>query len=356
MHDLSGSRGQPADWVTLQVANFNTLNFAAPGHVFYPNDDAYDEHEYARKVAWLGEQIRRLGADVACFEEVWDESALRDAVAASGLHYAHVLAPGAESGAVGTPCVGLATRLELSSHRSLLDFPPGMALQVPEIGEYARFERPVLQATLRTRQGQALVLLIVHLKSKRPKFLIDASGNALEDRNDPAIVARATLRSLIMRGAEAAALRATVSSILAGTHTPLVLAGDLNDQPDSVTSQIIAATSEVAFDRSARDTALWHAYDVQSGSSLRRDVAYSHVHQGAPEILDQIWVSEEFVAGSRFAVGDVRRVDYFNDHLNEGRDRTRSDHGFVRAVLRLRADIPRSPAVQTQAGGPAIVA
>lgn len=339
MHDTSGSRGQPADWAVLQIANFNTLNFAAPGRVFYPNEDSYDEHEYARKLAWLGEQIRRLNADVACFEEVWDESALRDAVAASGLHYAHVLVPGAEAGAVGTPRVGMATRLDLVEHRSLSEFPPGMALQVPELGEYARFERPVLQARLRTRQGQEVVLLVVHLKSKRPKFLIDTAGHPLEDRDDPAIVARATLRALIMRGAEAAALRATVSAILAGTHTPLVLAGDLNDQPDSVTSQIIAATSEVAFDRSARDTALWHAYDVQSGNSLRRDVAYSHVHQGTPEILDQIWVSEEFVAGSRFAVGDVRRVDYFNDHLNEGRDRTRSDHGFVRAVLRLRSDV-----------------
>jgi hypothetical protein len=28
-------------------------------------------------------------------------------------------------------------------------------------------------------------------------------------------------------------------------------------------------------------------------------------------------------------------VDYFNDHLQEGRDRSRSDHGFVRAVMRV---------------------
>lgn len=345
MLENPGSKTGRSDWQTLQIANFNTLNFARPGHVFYPNDEGYDEHEYARKVAWLGEQIRRLNADVACFEEVWDESALRDAVQASGLHYPVVTVPGAEQGAEGTPRVGLATRLDLLEIRSLVEFPPGMSLQVPELGEYGRFERPVLHARLRLHNGIVFELLAVHLKSKRPKFLIDAAGNALEDRHDPAVVARATLRSLIMRGAEAAALRASVSHILAGTHMPLVLVGDLNDQPQSVTSQIIAATSEVAFDRGARDTALWHAYDVQTGSSLRRDVAYSHVHQGSPEILDQIWVSEEFVAGSRFAMGDVRRVDYFNDHLNEGRDRTRSDHGFVRALLRLR--VPENAASRT---------
>lgn len=338
MSDHPDTRGQQANWSTLQVANLNVLNFALPGQVFYPNERPYEEHEYARKCAWLGEQLRRLNADVACFQEIWHETALREALGASGLHYAHVLVPGAEQGASGTPRVGMATRLEVLGHASLIDFPPGMALGVPELGEYSRFERPVLHVRLATRKGTELQLLIAHLKSKRPKFLVDAAGNALEDRDDPRVVARATLRSLIMRGAEAAALRAKVSEILLHTHMPLLLVGDLNDRPESVTSQLIAATSEVAFDRSARDVALWHAPDVQTGLALRRDVGYSHVHQGSPEVLDQIWVSEEFVAGSRFALGDVRRVDYFNDHLNEGRDRVRSDHGFVRALLRLREE------------------
>ena len=76
--------------------------------------------------------------------------------------------------------------------------------------------------------------------------------------------------------------------------------------------------------------------EVWDESALKKDVAYSHIHQGYPEVLDQILVSEEFIAGSRHSLGDVRRVDYFNDHLHEGRDRSRSDHGFVRALLRLR--------------------
>lgn len=35
-------------------------------------------------------------------------------------------------------------------------------------------------------------------------------------------------------------------------------------------------------------------------------------------------------------LAQVRRVEYFNDHLQEGRDRVRSDHGFVRALIKLR--------------------
>ena len=327
---------QPAAPATLMVANCNLLNLALPGRVYYDNQDAFTTDDYIRKVDWLGEQFARLNADVLGFQEVWDEAALKAAVARSGLRYAHVAAPGAEAGAQGTPRVGLATRLALEALESISDFLPHEHVAVPEIGMHTRFERPVLHASLRTRQGQRLHVLVVHLKSKRPKYLQDAAGNPTEDRDDPVVTVRATLRSLVMRGAEAAALRGVVLSLVQRTRDPLVLLGDMNDSPHSVTCQMIAATQAVAYDRQARDTALFHAYDVQTEPGLKRDMAYSHVHQGWPDILDQIWVSEEFVPSSRFALGDVRRVEYFNDHLHEGRDRFRSDHGFVRALLRLR--------------------
>ena len=121
---------------------------------------------------------------------------------------------------------------------------------------------------------------------------------------------------------------------------PLVVMGDFNDTPDSVTTQLIAATSDVAYDQGARDRALFNAYDLLGDAALKKDVAYSHIHQGAPAVLDQVLVSEEFDPHSKHAIGDVRRVDYFNDHLHEGRDRSRSDHGFVRALLRVR--VPQS--------------
>ncbi|HEX5390325.1 MAG TPA: endonuclease/exonuclease/phosphatase family protein, partial [Burkholderiaceae bacterium] len=153
---------------------------------------------------------------------------------------------------------------------------------------------------------------------------------------DPNVAAVASVRSLLMRAAESLALRLKVVELLHRTHTPLILMGDLNDGPHSVTTQLIAGTTSAAYDKGARDTALYNAWDVQVGAALRRDVAYSHIHLGFPEVLDQVLVSEEFVAGQRHSLGDVLRLDVFNDHLHEGRDRSRSDHGFVRAVLRVR--------------------
>lgn len=339
---------QPSDqprYATLLVATCNVLNLAQAGRPFYANQDPYSENEYRRKLDWLSARLRSLNADVLAFQEVWDEVALRGALARSGLQYPQVFVPGAENGpgqhgAQGTPRVGIATRLAVESVESWPEFPPGCAVDVPGLGPHTRFERPPLLATLRLKHGQLIHVVTAHLKSKRPKFIQDAQGHALEDNDDPAVAARATLRSLLMRAAEALALRLKVIELLHRTRTPLVLMGDLNDGPHSATTQLIAATSDVAYDKGALDTALFNAWDVQR-APLRRDVAYSHIHQGFPEVLDQILVSEEFTAVSRRSLGEVLRVDAFNDHLHEGRDRTRSDHGFVRALLRLT--LPSAP-------------
>jgi endonuclease/exonuclease/phosphatase family metal-dependent hydrolase len=330
-------------WATLMVATANVLNLAQPGRAFYDSQEPYSQTEFDRKVNWLGERFKALNADVLAVQEVWDEVALRAAVARSGLQYGFVGVPGAENGpgqhgAQGTPRVGIVTRLKVESVESLPDFPAAAVVQVPGLGAHARFERPPLLATLRMKHGQEVAVITAHLKSKRPKFLQDAQGKALEDSDDPAVQAVASLRSLIMRAGEALALRLKVVELLHRTRLPLIVMGDLNDSPHSVTTQLIAATSQAAYDKGARDHALYSAWDVQGEGALRRDVAFSHIHQGYPEVLDQVLVSEEFVATSRRAIGDVRRVEVFNDHLFEGRDRSRSDHGFVRALLRLRLE------------------
>lgn len=334
-----GNDAASVSYATLTVATCNVLNLALPGRDFYPGQDPYSPSEYERKVDWLGERLRTLNADVVAVQEVWDEAALQEAVKRSGLRYRFVSVPGAENGpgqhgAQGTPRVGLITRLKVEAVDSLVDFPPQAVVDVPGIGPYTRFERPPLHATLRLKNGPALHVITAHFKSKRPKLLSDDQGNTIEDREDPTVQALGSLRSLIMRGAEALAVRLRVVEMLHRTREPLVMMGDLNDSPHSVTTQLVANTSQVAYDRGAYDSALFSAWDVQGDSALRRDVAFSHIHQGYPEVLDQILVSEEFTAKSRRAIGEVKRVEVFNDHLFEGRSRAKSDHGFVRALIR----------------------
>lgn len=333
----------------IVLATCNVLNLANPGRTFYANQDPYTASEFERKISWLGDRFKTLNADVIAVQEVWDEAALKAAVHRSHLQYGAILAPGAENvanpnapaggnaqgGAQGTPRVGFVTRLKVLGQASFSDFPTHAQVDVPEVGPYRKFDRPPLLLRLETRHGRPLNVLTTHLKSKRPKFLQDTAGNYLEDRDDPRVLSRAQLRALVMRGAEAVALRHVVIQLLKDSQQPLVVMGDFNDGPHSVTTQMVAATSEVAYDRASRDFALFNAYELQTEATLKKDLAYSHVFQGYPEVLDQILVSEEFVPGAKFAIGDVRRVDYFNDHLHEGRDRCKSDHGFGKALIRF---------------------
>ena len=72
----------PSRFATLMVATANVLNLAQPGRHFYDGQNPYSQHEFDRKVAWLGERFKALNADVLAVQEVWDELALRAAVAA----------------------------------------------------------------------------------------------------------------------------------------------------------------------------------------------------------------------------------------------------------------------------------
>ncbi len=327
-----------AEQITLLTAN--VLNLALPERVFYQPDQVYSTPMYQQKVTWLAQYFALLRADVIAVQEVWDEQALRDVMAKTGLQHHRVMVPGAENvdgrpGAQGTPCVGFVSRLPLRELRRFEKLPEGCAVELPEIGRHEHFSRAPLLGLFETPRGQPFYVLNAHLKSQRPKFVQDATGKLLEDPHDPKVRTRAKMRSLCLRAAEAAALRSIVIDVLQDTQVPLVLMGDLNDSVHSVTTQIIADTSEVVHDRSARDIVLFNAAEHQQGQALKRDVAYSHVFQGHPEVLDHVLVSEEFLPESKFAVGRVLRVDYFNDHLKLERDRSFSDHGFVRALLQF---------------------
>ena len=95
------------------------------------------------------------------------------------------------------------------------------------------------------------------------------------------------------------------------------------------------AGHELIGDRSGRDTLRFHAKALQGPNALKRDVGYTNIHQGEHDNLNPILLSEEFSRSNRFSIGDVSRVDYFNDHLKH-RNLLTSDHGMIRATIRLR--------------------
>jgi endonuclease/exonuclease/phosphatase family metal-dependent hydrolase len=143
-----------------------------------------------------------------------------------------------------------------------------------------------------------------------------------------------------VRAAESVALRKLVIDATQGTKTPVILFGDLNDDLNAVTTQIIAGEepywkAATAQKRPDWDRLLYSVHDLEMAQSYR-DVSYSHIYNGRYELLDHVFVSEEFYAGNPSGVARVLNTRIFNDHISDERRRAfdagrgaarRSDHG-----------------------------
>ena len=328
------------------IATANLLNFANPNRIYYENAPAYSDNEYQHKLRGITDLLAKAHADIIAVQEVWDSHALEALAVALGFEPEHVVIPLASNdkaspytqgkGAQQTPAVGIITRFEQLESTLLEQVEPKAVIDIPDIGLYQRFNRPPL--VLRVNAfGQPITIVTAHLKSKRAFFLRDENGQLLEDMDDPNIRVRAKLRSLCMRAAEAASIRMSIIERLHHTREPLILLGDMNDVTGSVTTQLMSETGEVNYDKSMRDVALFDAARIQARYDWMKDVAYTHIYQGMPEVIDQLFVSEEFLPDSKFSLGQVERVDYFNDHLKwDYADRV-IDHGIIRAKIKLHS-------------------
>jgi len=326
------------------IATANLLNFANPNRTYYENAPAYNDKTYEHKLRGLTDLLAKAHADIIAVQEVWDSDALEELAVSLGFKPEHAVIPLASNdsasiytkgmGAQNTPAVGIISRFEQLETSLLENIAPKAIIDVPDIGPYQRFNRPPLMLRV-DAYGQPITIITAHLKSKRAFFLRDENGDLLEDMDDPNIRVRAKLRSLCMRAAEAASIRMSIIERLQHTREPLILLGDMNDVTGSVTTQLMTETGEVNYDKSMRDVALFDAARIQARYGWMKDVAYTHIYQGMPEVIDQLFVSEEFLPDSKFSLGYVERVDYFNDHLKwDYADRV-TDHGIIRAKIKL---------------------
>ena len=299
-----------------------------------------------------------MRVDVVGFQEVFRRDALRTALMKSrqlGGVEPIVFATNENQNPASTPAVALATRLDVLQSESIasipetarLGFPRDLAAAPSEADvantvdlAITRFSRPVLKAQLRVTPTFTMTVFVTHLKSKRPTYL------AGESAADPIHRALGAARSLVIRAAESAGLRALVVSEIKGNRKPVIVIGDVNDGALAVTTQMISG--EPPFYRLSTerkrpfwDVQLYTAERLQARSSAR-DAYFTHIFKGKFEALDHIMVSEEFYNRNPNRVGEVDYVRVFNDHLIDETEsfeavpRTRSDHGQVTVKIELK--------------------
>lgn len=321
---------------SLKVASFNLLNLISPDTKFY-GKRSYSQEEYKKKKAWISLQLTKMNADIIGFQELFDEASLKEVIEEHPLYKGAEVVMGAHKG--GSPAVAIVSRYPIASYTVYSDFPEQLEVEGMII-PFTEFSRPVLKAVIALPSGLELTVFVAHLKSKRPLIPDD-----VKDRHDPLEISKGQARSLLLRAAEANALRTILLENLKGRNTPVITLGDLNDTHTSVTTQIISGQAPPRYwpmeqKKKSWDILLYHVKDIQARQSYK-DVYYTHIHNGHYESLDHIMVSQELVKENPNRVGRVVYVKTFNDHIVDqtfaGREINcwESDHAQVVATIEL---------------------
>ncbi|MCH2042507.1 MAG: endonuclease/exonuclease/phosphatase family protein [Saprospiraceae bacterium] len=325
----------------IKVATFNLYNLVLPETRYYGRR-SYTKEAYAYKKGWINHQLKNMDADIVGFQEIFHEEALKDVISANSEYKdAHMVVAGANGNG---PTVGLLSRFPITDWSIISTFPEQLEVKGLKI-PFTNFSRPVLKARVQISKNQHLIVFVAHLKSKRPMLSEGA------DREDPIELAKGKARSLLLRAAEAGALRTILMETLQHRDHPVIAMGDLNDTGTSVTTQIISGDTpwrQMPMDKKLKywDVLLYHAKDIQARQSFK-DVYYTHIHNGHYESLDHIMVSQELVRENPNRIGRVGFVKVFNDHLIDqtlSEDRVeswKSDHAQVVVSLEMKDPVDR---------------
>ncbi|MEA5536321.1 endonuclease/exonuclease/phosphatase family protein [Crocosphaera sp. XPORK-15E] len=323
---------------SFNVGTFNLYNLVLP-QVKYHGNREYTPEVYQQKKAWINHQLNLMKADIIGFQELFHQEALQEIIAENQDYKDAAIITTNPTGEL--PTVALLSKFPVIKYTIFKEFPLGINLDFKEvIIPINSFSRPVIAADIALTDDIQCTVFVVHLKSKRP--IIPESV----DRQDPVEFVKGKARALILRAAEAAALRVILMDKLKNRQYPVIVLGDLNDGNLAVTTRMIMGEppwEKLRFEAKKKiwDVLLYSVKDIQARQSYG-DFYFSHIHNGYYESLDHILVSEEFVAFNRESIGKVTYVSVFNDHLIDEMlsdaevEPWQSDHGQVVASFQLK--------------------
>ena len=267
------------------IASFNVKNLIGADKEYY-KFQSYTPEEHAWKQDWMADQLLTMDADIIGFQEIFEESALRDVIAEADdlgaqsnaasipdkskryhrkaifrkLAYTPygteglAFAPNVADGGPGQrrPGVAILSRFGFAEPPVVLqDLPepldiPFAALRGDDNEDDAgffritRLSRPILKARIPI-DGKIITVFNCHLKSKLGEHVATGDGPGPEDLTnyDPTTRAFGALRAALRRMAEAWVLRSEIIKELQAGN-PVMVLGDFNDGEHAVSSEIIS--------------------------------------------------------------------------------------------------------------------
>lgn len=312
---------------------WNMENLYRPGGP----DGPLRQETYDRKLAALAVVINEVAPDVVGVQEAGDPQAVADLVdRLDGTWHATLSALPDARGIR----VGFLSRLPVDPVADTADL-PGQLTPVPATDDGAvttRAGRGVLAVRVRPATGGEVIAVNCHLKSKLLTYPAGPSRVRFVAR-DEAERARYAAYALYRRTAEAAGVRALVDDLLEGRgrSRPLLVLGDLNDDVQAATTQILhgpagSETGTAGAFRPDRNGDGWRLWNISP--LIPEQQRWSRVYRGRRELIDHILVSHAL----RERVDKVRTLGArdlgpLRDDPNRRRQAAAPDHAPVVAEL-----------------------
>jgi endonuclease/exonuclease/phosphatase family metal-dependent hydrolase len=301
----------------VTVGTWNVENLFLAGTPDGPsNDDVY-----RRKLSYLASVITDVGADVACLQEVGGEQPLADLVSALDGTLANT--------AIGQPDdrgirVAVLSRFPVAERYDWVEFPDGALTSVPDAdgNVLTAMGRGALETVLALGSTHRLRVVTAHLKSKILSFPGDRRYPLDENER-----ARGAGYALLRRAAEAVAVRVELNTWMPREpEIPVVLAGDMNDEPSAVTTTLLGGPADSDPSRPDR----YDPYRLYSlADRLPPARAFSRIFRQRRELIDHVFVSRPLLLAGLTADSFVDDIVTIDEDLDSRRDAVVPDHAMV---------------------------
>ncbi|KPI08577.1 Endonuclease/exonuclease/phosphatase [Actinobacteria bacterium OK074] len=272
----------------MLLGTWNLENLYRPGSPYGPKDKA----AYDTKLAALAAVITELDPALLGVQEVGDPEALADLAGLLDGDWHVALSAYPDERGIR---VGFLSRTEPRVVADTNAFPPKVHPVQSDDGtaESTHTGRGFLAVEV-TTAGGTLTAAVAHLKSK----LLSYPGGRFQPR-DEGERARFGAYALYRRAAEATALRALADDLLAGAGKTrdVVVLGDMNDEVQAATTQILLGppgseigTTGYKTPDKGDEVRLWDVAPL-----IPADQRYSRINSGRRELIDHILASHHLI-------------------------------------------------------------
>ncbi|MFO8238323.1 MAG: endonuclease/exonuclease/phosphatase family protein [Prochlorococcaceae cyanobacterium] len=352
---------------SLKVMCWNVENLFLP-----PADDAAAQDRFLRKLANLAAVIDGEQPDVLALQEIGPDGALEALQQALTHSMPHALEGIPDRRGIR---VAFLSKHPISRQHTIQRFPP---LIRPVQAVDPVFDDPATEPDESLNQamgrgaleveidldGEAVTVITAHFKSKLISYARrrpDAAGSTFSPRDEDERY-RYAAYALYRRTGESVTIRDRINALLSGDQgepdprqgqgreKAVVFCGDLNDQPDAATTQIIQGPSGSEIDTQGFRSPdkgdgyrLWNLAPILNRSENGQPPAeapYTRRFEGRGELIDHIFASHRLVNPNNipkaWTVAATPALPSISETPYERRDDPASDHAAVVACFSLR--------------------